>query len=250
MGKLDGKVAVITGGNSGMGLATARLFKQEGATVIVNARNAERLEESQSLIGDAFNEILIADVGKVSDLDRFFKQIGETYKKIDVLFLNAGVAPITPLEMLTEEQFDRAFSINVKGILFGVQKARLYLSDGASIILTTSVNNKLGQGGNSVYAATKAAARSLARTLSAELVDKGIRVNAISPGPIDTPLVQKLGLPDEVLQQAIAGIEQQVAMGRWGKPEEIAQVALFFATDASSYVIGTELEVDGGMTTL
>ncbi len=250
MGLLDNKVAVITGGISGMGLATARLFKREGATVVVNARNETRRKEVEALEGEAFDKVAVADIANLAELQNFYEKIGERLGQIDVLFLNAGMAGNMPLEAMTEEFYDAMMDTNLKGVLFSVKYALPFLSQGSSIILTTSVNNQMGQAMSSVYSASKAAVRSLARTLSAELAPRGIRVNAISPGPIDTDLVSKLGFPPEMLPAIREQVTQMTALKRWGQPEEIARVALFFATEMSSYVIGTELEVDGGMATL
>lgn len=250
MTKLANKVAVITGGNSGIGLASAKLFKAEGAKVIINARSAQRLAETQAAHSDAYDDILVADVSSVSDLEQFFTQIGEKYGKIDVLFLNAGVAYFAPIEVIDEATYDKQFDINVKGVLFGVQKALPYLNEGASILLTTSVANQQGMPNSNAYAATKAAVRSLARTLSAELIGRGIRVNAISPGPIETPIFSKMGLPDEQLSAMAEGIKAGVPAGRFGSSEEVANAALFLASSESSYIVGEELVIAGGMGTL
>ncbi|MEM1000772.1 MAG: SDR family oxidoreductase [Bacteroidota bacterium] len=246
MGKLDQKIAVITGGNSGIGLASARRFKEEGATVIINARNQKRLAETRAELGDQF-DILQADVTNLADLDRFYATIKEKYGRIDVLFLNAGIAPTAPVTMATEAHFDQLFNVNVKGVYFGVQKALDLLADGASVIITTSVVNQKGMAGMSVYSATKAAVRSFARTLSAELAPRGIRVNALSPGPIETPLLGKMGLDEETAKGFAQVITQKVPLARFGSAEEIAKPALFLASDDSSYVAGEELVVDGGM---
>ncbi|MEM6273450.1 MAG: SDR family oxidoreductase [Bacteroidota bacterium] len=246
MGKLDQKIAVITGGNSGIGLASARRFKEEGATVIINARNQKRLAETRAELGDQF-DILQADVTNLADLDRFYATIKEKYGRIDVLFLNAGIAPTAPVTMATEAHFDQLFDVNVKGVYFGVQKALDLLADGASVIITTSVVNQKGMAGMSVYSATKAAVRSFARTLSAELAPRGIRVNALSPGPIETPLLGKMGLDEETAKGFAQVITQKVPLARFGSAEEIAKPALFLASDDSSYVAGEELVVDGGM---
>lgn len=250
MGKLTGKVAVITGGNSGIGLATAKLFKEEGATVIINARNAERLAETKTQFNGTFDAIIQADVSKVGQLESFFTAIGNQYGHIDILFLNAGVAYFAPLEAMDESTFDKQFNINVKGVFFGVQKALPYLNKGASIILNTSVVNQIGMPNANAYAATKAAVRSFARTLSAELVPKGVRVNAIAPGPIDTPIYGKLGLSEAQTQEMAKGIISNVPLGRFGTPEDIAKTALFFASDDSAFIVGAEIEVDGGMVNL
>lgn len=250
MSKLEKKVAVITGGNSGIGLASAKRFKAEGATVIVNARNAQRLAETQVENPDLFDDVFVADVSKVSELARFFAQIGEKYGKIDVLFLNAGVAYFAPIELLDEATYDKQFDINVKGVLFGVQKALPYLNEGASILLTTSVVNQRGMANSNAYAASKAAVRSLAISLSAELIGRGIRVNAISPGPIETPIFSKMGLPDEQLGHMAEGIKSGVPLGRFGTPDEVASAAVYLASSESAYIIGEELVIGGGMGTL
>jgi len=250
MTKLKNKIAVITGGNSGIGLATAKLFKEEGATVIINARNSQRLEETKAQYSDYFDEIYTADVSKVDELENFFTTIGEKHGKIDILYLNAGVAYFMPIEDITEETFDTQFGINVKGVLFGVQKALPYLGNGSSVLLTTSVLNQMGMPNSSVYAATKGALRTLTKTIAVELLPKGIRVNAIAPGPIETPIFSKLGMEPQQLDEMAQGIISQVPLGRLGKSEEIAKTALFLASNDSSYFVGAELEIDGGMVTL
>ena len=246
MGKLSNKVAVITGGNSGIGLATARLFKSEGATVIINARNAQRLKETEAELGNEF-DIIQADVSNVSELDGFYQEIGDKYGKIDVLFLNAGVAYLLPIDSVDEATYDKLFDTNVKGVFFGVQKALPYLAEGSSVLLTTSVVNQKGIANSNAYAATKAAVRSLAQTLSAELVGRGIRVNAISPGPIETPIFGKMGMDDDTLSQMAEGFASMVPLGRFGRAEEVAQTALFFASQDSSFILGAEIVVDGGL---
>ncbi len=250
MGKLNGKIAVITGGTSGIGLATAKAFKSEGATVITNARHAERRDEALQQHGDLFDHVGIADVGKVDELDRFFKEVGDKYGKINTLFVNAGFGQPAPIEAATEAHFDSQFDVNVKGLYFSIQKALPYFEGGGSIILNTSIANQLGMAGFSVYAATKAAVRSFARTLSAELVGRGIRVNAVSPGPIETPFFNKTGMTPEQIEQAAGQILQNVPIGRFGKPEEVASYVVFLASDDSSFMLGTEVEIDGGMATL
>lgn len=250
MSKLTGKLAVITGGNSGIGLASAEAFKAEGATVVINARNAQRLSETKAQLNGSVDGIYQADVSQVEELESFYQEIADKHGKIDVLFLNAGIAHLLPLDSVTEELFDKLINVNVKGVFFGVQKALPYLNDGASIIVTTSVVNQVGMANSNVYAATKAAVRSLARTLSTELLPRGIRVNAISPGPIETPIFGKMGVPEEQLGQLAEGIQSQIPVGRFGKAEEVAKAAVFYASDDSSFVLGTELEVAGGMATL
>lgn len=250
MSKLAGKVAVITGGTSGIGLATARKLKSEGAQVITNARHAQRQQDTLAQHGDLFDDVFLADVSKVDDLASFFKQVGGKYQKIDTLFLNAGMGTPATIEQVTEEAFDREFNVNVKGVFFSVQKALPYLSEGASIILNTSIANQLGMAGFAVYSATKGAVKTLAKSLSAELLPRKIRVNAVSPGPIETPFFSKTGMTEEQIQETAQAIQSQVPMGRFGKSEEVANYVSFLASDESSYIVGTELEVDGGMATL
>lgn len=250
MTKLAGKVAVITGGNSGIGLATARLFKENGAIVITNARNEIRLAETKSQHPDLFADVFMADVSKPEEIAAFFQAIGKKYDNIDIMFLNAGLGTPGPVDQITEAQFDNVFNVNVKGVFFSVQKALPFLNKGASVILNTSIANQKGMAGFSVYSATKAAVRSFARSLSAELIGRGIRVNAVSPGPIETPFFSKTGMTEDQINEVAQGILQGVPMGRFGKAQEVANYVLFLASDDSSYMVGTEVEVDGGMATL
>ena len=247
MSKLTNKVAVITGGNSGMGLATARLFVKEGAKVIVTARNEDRLNDSANLQDEGIH-VIKADVQKKEDLQNLFKVVADEYGKVDIVFANAGIGKVRPLEHVDDEHIDYIFNTNVKGVINTVQSALPYFNgDGAKVILNTSVSNVKGMPGLSVYAATKAAVRSLARTFSAELLPRGIRVNAISPGPIETPIFSKMDLTEEQQQEFAQNVVQSIPMGRPGKVDEIASAVLFLATDESSYITGTELAVDGGM---
>ena len=247
MSKLTNKVAVITGGNSGMGLATARLFVKEGAKVIVTARNEDRLNDSANLQDEGIR-VIKADVQKKEDLKNLFKVVADEYGQVDIVFANAGIGKIRPLEHVDDEHIDYIFDTNVKGVINTVQSALPYFNgDGGKVILNTSVSNVKGMPGLSVYAATKAAVRSLARSFSAELLPKGIRVNAISPGPIETPIFSKMDLTEEQQQEFAQNVVQMIPMGRPGKVEEIASAVLFLASDDSSYITGTELAVDGGM---
>jgi NAD(P)-dependent dehydrogenase (short-subunit alcohol dehydrogenase family) len=249
MGRLNGKRALITGGTTGIGLETALRFIAEGARVAVTGTNPKTLESArQQLGGDAL--VLASDAGKVQDQKTLANEIEARFEKLDVLFLNAGVVQLQPLEQWTEEAFDRSISINLKGPLFLVQALLPLFAPIASIVLNGSVNAHIGMPGTSVYAATKAALISLARTLSGELIGRGIRVNAISPGPVSTPLYGKLGLAEDHLKQVAASIQSQVPAGRFGTPREIADAVVFFASDESAFNVGSELLIDGGMSAI
>ena len=245
MGRLEGKVAVVTGGNSGIGLATAKRFQQEGARVVISGRSKKTLDEAVRTIGNGVLSIQ-ADVSSLADLDRLYKEVSNKLGKIDVLFVNAGVAKFAPLAETSESTYDEQFDINVKGAYFTIQKAIPLLNDGASIILNTSVANIKGNEGMSAYSATKAALRSLARTAAAELVARGIRVNAVAPGPIVTPIFEKTGLPNESVDEIAKQIIEKVPMKRFGQPEEVAATVAFLASEDASYITGVEINVDGG----
>ena len=244
-GKLEGKVALITGGNSGIGLATAKQFVNEGAYVFITGRREAELAAAKKQIGK--NVIAIqGDVSNLDDLDRLFAQIRKEKGKIDIVFANAGVARYAPIGTITEDFFDSIFDINVKGVLFTVQKALPLLRDGGAIILNASIVASKGLSSNSVYSATKAAVRSFARTWTTDLKDRRIRVNAISPGPIDTPGLSELLASSETGEQRKKMISNTVPLGRFGRPEEIAKAVVFLASDDASYITGVELFVDGG----
>ena len=245
--KLEGKVAVITGGNSGIGLATAQRFAAEGAHVFITGRRQAELDQAVKQVGHGAVGVQ-GDVAKMADLDRLHATVKEQRGRIDVLFANAGGGEFAALGAITEAHFDHLFNTNVKGLLFTVQKALPLFQDGGSIILNASVAGSKAMEAFSVYGATKAAVRSFARSWTAELKSRRIRVNAVSPGPIDTPVVGKLGLSDAQAADFIAGVVTAVPMGRMGRADEIAKAVLFLASDDSSYVTGTELFVDGGMT--
>ena len=245
MGRLEGKVAVVTGGNSGIGLATAKRFQQEGARVVISGRSKKTLDEAVRTIGNGVLSIQ-ADISSLADLDRLYKEVSNKLGKIDVLFVNAGVAKFAPLAETSESAYDEQFDINVKGAYFTIQKAIPLLNDGASIILNTSVANIKGNEGMSAYSATKAALRSLARTAAAELVARGIRVNAVAPGPIVTPIFEKTGLPKESVDEIAKQIIEKVPMKRFGQPEEVAATVAFLASEDASYITGVEINVDGG----
>jgi NAD(P)-dependent dehydrogenase (short-subunit alcohol dehydrogenase family) len=238
MSKLQGKVAVITGGTTGIGLATAKLFAKEGAYVFITGRRQRKLDEAVQAIGDNVCGVQ-GDVAEPADLDRLYLTVG-AMGRIDIIFANAGVGEFAPLGSVTEEYFDRIFNINVKGTLFTVQKALPLLNDGGSIILTGSVASVKGTPGMWVYGASKAAIRNFVRGWTVDLKDRRIRSNVLSPGPIDTPLAAKQP------QDNIARIVSTVPMGRMGDPDDVAKAALFLASDDSSFITGIELFVDGG----
>jgi NAD(P)-dependent dehydrogenase (short-subunit alcohol dehydrogenase family) len=251
MKKLEGKVAVITGGNSGIGLATAQRFVDEGAYVFITGRRQSELDAAVKQIGkNKYNNVIgvQGDVSNLTDLDRLYATVKEQKDHIDILFANAGVGELVPLGAITEAHFDKTFGINVKGLLFTVQKALpLFQDGGGSIILNASIAASKGVEASSVYNATKAAIRSFARTWTVELKQRKIRVNAISPGPIDTPGFNGLAQTEEQIEQFKRSIVSMVPMGRMGSPDEIAKAVSFLASDDSSYVTGIELFVDGGM---
>jgi NAD(P)-dependent dehydrogenase (short-subunit alcohol dehydrogenase family) len=246
MKALEGKVAIITGGSSGIGLATAKLFQQVGAKVAISGRNQKSLDDAAKALGPSIITVR-SDVSKLRDLDTLFDIVTKKLGHIDVLFANAGIAKFAPVSDTSEAFYDEIFDINVKGVFFTIQKVIPFLNDGASIILNTSVANQSGLPNTSAYAASKAAVRSFARSIAAELAAKSIRINVVSPGPISTPLYGKLGLPQEAVDAFAASIVSQVPLKRFGTPEEVAHTALFLASSASSYITGVELNVDGGM---
>lgn len=246
MDKLKNKVAVITGGSSGIGLATAKEFIANGAKVVIFGRGKHALDEAVSELG--FNSFAIqGDIAQQTDLDKLFTETNIRFGGIDILFVNAAQVKLAPIADTTEALFDEMIGVNFKGAYFTLQKAIPYLNTNASVIITTSYFNSIGFGGSSLLSASKAALRSLVRVASAELVEKGIRVNAISPGAIATPLWSKIGLPEDVLKSAGEAITSQIPVKRFGQPEEIAKAVLFLASDDSSYIIGNEITVDGGL---
>jgi NAD(P)-dependent dehydrogenase (short-subunit alcohol dehydrogenase family) len=244
-GNLEGKVAVVTGGNSGIGLATAKRFVAEGAYVFITGRRQAQLDAAVKEIGNNVYGVQ-GDVAKLGDLDRLYATVKTRKGRIDILFANAGTAELVPLGSITEEHFDRTFNTNVKGLLFTVQKALPLIPDGASIILNASIVASTGNPAFSVYSATKAAVRSFARTWTLDLKERKIRVNAISPGPINTPGLDGLGQTAGVGDQLKESLLASVPLGRLGTPDEIAKAVVFLASDDSSFVTGTELFVDGG----
>lgn len=248
MGKYSDKNVVITGGSSGMGLALAELLLHDGARVVITGRSQAKLDAVREQLGE--NAVAVqADVASLSDLDLLVDRVKNELGSVEALFVNAGISPLTPLESTTEEMYDELFAINVKGAFFTVQKLAPLLSTNASVVLTTSIANVIGMAQTSVYAAGKAALRSMARTFSRELLPRGIRVNAISPGPIDSGILETMGLSPEAKDEFIAERTVSNPMKRYGTVEEFATAAAFLAFDAT-YTTGIELAVDGGETQL
>ena len=245
MSKLSGKIALITGGTSGIGLATAQRFVSEGAYVFITGRDQSRLDEATKKIGSNVTGVK-GDVANLKDLDRLFTQIQKEKGKLDIVFANAGIAAKAALGAIDEQHFDSIFDTNVKGLLFTVQKALPLLPDGASVILNASIVGSKGLPNNSVYSATKAAVRSFARTWTTDLKARHIRINIVSPGPIDTEGLRELYGNSDAGKQRLDVLKSIVPMGRLGEPDEIAKAVVFLASDDSSYVTGIELFVDGG----
>jgi NAD(P)-dependent dehydrogenase (short-subunit alcohol dehydrogenase family) len=246
MKRLEGKVALVTGGNSGIGLATAQRLHDEGAKVAISGRNRKTLDEAVKTIGKDVLAVQ-ADVANSADLDKLFAAVTQKFGKIDVLFANAGIYKFVPFASTSESLYDELFDINAKGVYFTTQKAIPFLNDGASIILNTSQANEIGLVNGSAYAATKAALRSFTRSFAAELVGRGIRVNAVSPGPIETPAgFERSGLSKEAMEEFAKTIVAQVPMKRIGQPAEVAAAVAFLASSDASYITGSEIGVDGG----
>jgi NAD(P)-dependent dehydrogenase (short-subunit alcohol dehydrogenase family) len=246
MGKLEGKIAVITGGSSGIGLATAQRFVAEGAYVFITGRRQSELDAAVKQIGKSVTAVQ-GDVSNPADLDRLYASVKQQKGHIDILFANAGAGELAPLGAITEQHFDNAFNLNVKGLLFSVQKALPLFRDGGSIILNASTAASKGMPALSVYGATKAAVRSFARSWTTDLKDRKIRVNAVSPGVIVTPGYSAFGTAEQI-EQFVAQMKTTIPMGRTGDTDEIAKAVVFLASDDSSFVTGIELFVDGGMT--
>ena len=246
MKRLQGKVAVVTGGNSGIGLATAKRLQEEGARVAISGRSRKTLDEAVKTIGNGVVAVQ-SDVANLGDVDKLYAEVSQKLGKIDVLFVNAGVAKFAPFAETSESVYDEQFDINIKGAYFTIQKALPFLNDGASIILNTSVVDSKGYTGTSAYSATKAALRSLARTTAAELVGRGIRVNTVAPGPIVTPILGRNGLAQEAVDEFAKEVVAKVPMKRFGQPEEVAGAVAFLASQDASYITGVEINVDGGM---
>jgi NAD(P)-dependent dehydrogenase (short-subunit alcohol dehydrogenase family) len=249
MDRLKGKRALITGGTSGIGLETAREFLNEGARVAITGKNPATLEAARKELG---SEVLViaSDASDVAAQKTLAETVGKAFGGLDVLFANAGIAELRPVDQWDEAGFDRTVAINLKGPFFLIQALLPIFANPASIVLTTSVNAHIGMANTSVYGASKAALLSLTRTLSGELISRGIRVNAVSPGPISTPLYSKLGLAEADLKTVAASIRSQVPVGRFGEASEVARAVVYFASDESAFAVGSELMIDGGMGTL
>lgn len=248
MDKYKGKTVLITGGTTGMGLATAKLFVGEGARVIVTGRTPATIEAAQAELGE--NAIaMYSDATSLSDMDSLAEKVKETFGKLDVLFSNAGISRRVPFEATTEDVYDEMLDLNAKGPYFIVQKLAPLMPEGSSVVFTTSLANVKGMPGNSAYGAAKAALRAITRSLAAELMPRGIRVSAVSPGPIETTILQKMGMPKEAADQVYVKMQDMVPMKRVGQPEEFAKAVAFLAFDAT-YTTGAEIPVDGGWTQL
>jgi NAD(P)-dependent dehydrogenase (short-subunit alcohol dehydrogenase family) len=246
MSKLSGKVAVITGGSSGIGLATAKKFVEEGAYVFISGRGQPQLDKAKALIGKNVTAVR-GDASKLEDLDQLYRVVKEFKGQVDIVFANAGFVEHQTIDVVTPEHFDKTFNINVRGVLFAVQKALPLMRQGGSIILTSSIVAVKGLQAHGVYGATKAAVRSFARTWTTELKDRGIRVNTLSPGATDTPIIDGQFSTKEQSDAAKASFAAAAPMGRLGRPEELAAAALFLASDDSSFITGIDLQVDGGL---
>lgn len=246
MQRVEGKHAVVTGGTTGIGYSTAERLIAEGATVLITGQNAERVHDAAAKLGNRASG-LVVDQRKSGDIAKLAAAVQEQWGGIDILFLNAGVAVLGPTEAQTEEQFDEQMDTNVKGPFFTMQKLAPLLRPGSSVIVTTSVANQKGFPGWAAYSASKAALRSFVRTWAAEFKDRGIRVNAISPGPIDTPIASKMGLDETQLRNFAASLQSMVPLGRFGAPAEVASAVAFLASPDASYMTGEEVTVGGGM---
>jgi NAD(P)-dependent dehydrogenase (short-subunit alcohol dehydrogenase family) len=246
MDRLKGKRALVTGGTTGIGLETARQFLAEGARVAITGKNPQTLDAARKELG-AGALVISSDASDVAAQKELAETLGHEFGRLDILFVNAGVAELRPVEQWDEAAFDRSFAMNLKGPFFLIQALLPVFANPASIVLNASVNAHIGMANTTVYGASKAALLSLTRTLSGELIHRGIRVNAVSPGPISTPLYSKLGLSESDLKTVAASIQGQVPAGRFGDPSEIAKAVVFLASDESAFTVGSELLIDGGM---
>lgn len=243
MSDLKGKTAVITGGNSGIGYATAKKFKALGANVVITGRNAQALDKAATELG--VNAIL-ADQANLTDLDNLVSQVKDQFGSVDTLFINAGVAEFAPIEHMSEDQFDNMMNVNFKGAFFTLQKFLATLNDGASVINLSSINAYTGMPNTAVYAASKAALNSLTRTAASELAPRKIRVNSVNPGPVNTPIFGKLGMPEDTIKEFAGAMQNRIPLKRFGEPEDIANLVAFLASDEASFITGSEYNIDGG----
>jgi NAD(P)-dependent dehydrogenase (short-subunit alcohol dehydrogenase family) len=243
--KFQGKVAVVTGGNSGIGLAAAKAFAAEGARVAILGRDPETLAAAHKEIGSATIAVQ-GDVAKLADIDRLIREVREKAGRIDALFVNAGVGNFLPIEAVDEANFDLTLGVNVKGAFFTIQKALPLMPRGSAIVINASCVVEMGMPASSVYTASKTAVNSLARSLTSELAPRGVRINVVNPGPVETPIFGRMGLDGESLKKMVAGIQAQVPLGRMGNPEEVAAAVLFLASEEASFIHGAALLVDGG----
>jgi NAD(P)-dependent dehydrogenase (short-subunit alcohol dehydrogenase family) len=243
MSKLSGKIAVITGGNSGIGYATARELKSLGANVVITGRNPQAVDRAATELGVRG---VVADQANLRDIDALVARVKEEFGRVDVLFINAGVATFARVEHLTEEQFDTTMNVNFKGAFFTLQKFLPILRDGASVINLSSINAYTGMPNTAIYAASKAALNSLTRTAAYELAPRKIRVNSVNPGPIHTAIFGKLGMPDEALQEFASAMQNRIPLKRFGEPEEVATLVAFLASDDARFITGAEYNIDGG----
>jgi len=247
MKRFEGKVAMVTGGNSGIGLAAAKAFAREGAQVAITGRDEGTLKNAEKEIGSSALAIR-ADAARIADLDAAMAKVRDQFKRIDALFVNAGIGKFVPIAEVTEAMFDEIVTINLKGAFFTVQKALPLMARGSAVVLNASINAHIGLPGTTVYGATKAAVVNMAKTMSADLAERGIRVNALSPGPIETPIFGRAGISSEQSRQTKEWLQNQTLVKRMAEPEEIAEAVLYLSSDVSSFVVGTELIIDGGMT--
>ena len=247
MKRFEGKVAMVTGGNSGIGLAAAKAFAREGAQVAVTGRDEGTLKNAEKEIGSGALAIR-ADAARIADLDAAMAKVRDQFKRIDALFVNAGIGKFVPIAEVTEAMFDEIVTINLKGAFFTVQKALPLMVRGSAVVLNASINAHIGLPGTTVYGATKAAVVNMAKTMSADLAERGIRVNVVSPGPIETPIFDRVGISSEQSRQTKEWLQSQTLVKRMGQPEEIAEAVLYLSSDAASFIVGTEIVIDGGMT--
>ena len=247
MKRFEGKVAMVTGGNSGIGLAAAKAFAREGAQVAVTGRDEGTLKNAEKEIGSGALAIR-ADAARIADLDAAMAKVRDQFQRIDALFVNAGIGKFVPIAEVTEAMFDEIVTINLKGAFFTVQKALPLMARGSAVVLNASINAHIGLPGTTVYGATKAAVVNMAKTMSADLAERGIRVNAVSPGPVETPIFGRAGISSEQSRQTKEWLQNQTLVKRMAEPEEIAEAVLYLSSDVSSFVVGTELVIDGGMT--